>query len=134
MNTNGQDGVKSRRVKTIVASIIALVVILFVGIWAITGALNSGKKSTNNTKQTETAKTENKKTETSKVSDPNTATSPSGQYTGNTQTETTPVAETAPASNNIPTTGPAEVVFSALMLGVVAALATLNIQLVKQNR
>ena len=131
---NGQDGLKSRKLKTIVVSVIALVVILFVGIWAITGALNSGKKKTDNNKPTETAKVEEKKNEETTVVAP--TSTPSDQQTTTTEnTVTTPVTETAPAvSENIPTTGPAEVIFSALMLGVVAMLATLNIQLVKQNQ
>lgn len=133
MNTNGQDGSKARKLKTIIVSIIALIVIIFVGIWAISGAISSGKKAATN-KKTETSQTENKKTEESKVSDPSTATSPSDQYSS-AQTESAPVAEnTAAAANNIPTTGPAEVIFSALMLGVVVTLATLNVQLVKENR
>ena len=141
MNNNAQDGIKGRKIKTIVVSVIALIVILFVGIWAISGALNSGKKKTDNTKQTETSKTEEKKTEENQqtnVADPTNAASPSDQYssTEENKTETTtPTTETTPVANeNIPTTGPAEVVFSALMLGVVAMLATLNVQLVKKNQ
>ena len=137
MNNSEQEGLKSRRLKTIIVSIIALIVIVFVGIWAISGAISSGKKAATNNKQTETSKTEDKKKEeTTTVADPTTATSPSEQYTSTENTQTAPVAtETAPAtSENIPTTGPTEVIFSALMLGVVAMLATLNIQLAKQNQ
>ena len=40
----------------------------------------------------------------------------------------------APVAANMPTTGPAEVVFSALMLGVVAYLAALNVKFAREKR
>lgn len=140
MNTNGQDGIKARKLKTIVVSIVAFIVILFVGIWAITGALSSGKKKTDNNKTVETIKTEEKKEETK--TDTTNVPSPSDQYNAeqnqqnqqNTQTEAPVVENTPTTTNNIPTTGPAEIVFSALMLGVVASLVVLNVQLAKENQ
>lgn len=131
MNTNGQDPAKGRKLKTMIATIVAAVVILFVGIWAISAALNSGKKSENGAKTTETAKTTEKEKTEQTGSKP---TSPSDQYTPTTQVvETTPAPAPAVAENPIPTTGPTEIIFSALMLGVVASLIVLNVQLV-QNK
>ena len=64
MNTNGQDPAKGRKLKTLIVTIVAAVVILFVGIWAISSALGSGKKSENGAKTTEISKTtEKEKTE-----------------------------------------------------------------------
>ena len=129
MNTNGQDPAKGRKLKTMIATIVAAVVILFVGIWAISAALNSGKKSGNNTKPTEVAQTTEKEKTEQTGSKP---TSPSDQYVPTTQTvETTSTPAPAVTESPIPTTGPTEVIFSALMLGVVASLIVLNVQLVK---
>lgn len=133
MNANDIDPNKGRRLKVIVATIVAAVVILFVGIWAISSALNSGKKNNGETKPAEVAKTSEKNKEKTEQTGtkPN---SPSEQYTPTTAqpAETTPAVE--PAQSSIPTTGPAEVLFSAVMLGVVATLVTLNVQLVKENQ
>ncbi len=128
MNTNGQDMTKSRRIKNFFVAVIAAIVILFVGIWAISAALNSGKEDTEDETE-DIALTEEKKTEVTGTE----PTSPSAQYT---VTET-PQAEETPApvvSNNMPQTGPADVVFSALMIGIVVYLIGLNINLVKAER
>jgi FtsZ-interacting cell division protein ZipA len=151
---NGQEGLKSRRKKTIIVSILALILIVTVGIWVISSATKSGKKAA--TIKADSSKTETKNDETSNVTEvkneqtpanPSNATSPSEQYVSNNQTQTqtqqAAPATTAPvtttpvatdANGDIPTTGPSEVIFSALMLGVVATLATLNVQLIKQRQ
>ena len=137
MNTNGQqDGIKGRKLKTIIVSTIAFIVVLFVGIWAISGALNSGKKTTENTKPAEVSKTEEKKNNSTPV-EGTAPTSPSTQYSPTTQAPApAPAEQPAPTAvnNNIPTTGPSEVIFSAIMVGIVVFLIGLNIQLVKENQ
>ena len=59
------------------------------------------------------------------------------QYNPVPETQPAPV-ETTPApvaqNNDIPTTGASDVIFSAIMLGVVASLAVYNIQLVKERQ
>jgi flagellar basal body-associated protein FliL len=132
MNTNGQDAGKSRRLKTIIVSIIAAAIIILASFWAVSSIMGS-KKADNGSKTTETSK-EEKKTEDQPVgSEP---VSPSQQY--NPVPETQTPAETTPApvaqNNDIPTTGASDVIFSAIMLGVVASLAVYNIQLVKEQQ
>ena len=132
MNTS-EDASKSRKLKTVIVTVVAAIIILFVGIWAISSALGSGKKSYGDNKTTEVAKTEEKKEQTN-VPTGNEENSPSTQYNPQ-PTETTTTTETAPVvNNNMPSTGPTETIFSALMLGVVAYLVVLNINLVKENR
>lgn len=132
MNTS-EDASKSRKLKTVIVTVVAAIIILFVGIWAISSALGSGKKSNSDNKTTEVAKTEEKKEKT-EVPTGNETNSPSTQYNPQ-PTETTTTTETAPVvNNNMPSTGPTETIFSALMLGVVAYLVVLNINLVKENR
>ena len=137
MNTNGQDASKSRKLKTIIVSIIAAAVIILAAFWAISSVMGGAKKVDNGNKTTETSKEEKKKEEpvAQTGTDP---VSPSQQYNPVPETQT-PAAQTpAPAAttnqNDIPTTGASEVIFSAIMLGVVASLAVLNLQLVKEQR
>lgn len=137
MNTNGQDAGKSRKLKTIIVSIIAAAVIILVAFWAISSVMGGAKKVDNGNKTTETSKEEKKKEEpvAQTGTDP---VSPSQQYNPVPETQT-PAAQTpTPAANtnqnDIPTTGASEVIFSAIMLGVVASLAVLNLQLVKEQR
>lgn len=141
---NGQEGFRARRKKTIIVSVLALILIIVVGVWVIASATKSGKRAAtvkNETSKTEKAdsaqnadKKSDNKTETI-TANPSTATSPSEQYSAVSNApapataEAAPVVTAKPADSDIPTTGPSEVVFSALMLGVVAGLATLNLQL-----
>lgn len=134
MNTNGQDANKSRKLKTIVVSIIAAAIIILASFWAISSVMGN-KKADNGNKTTETAKEEKKKDEDEQIgTDP---VSPSQQYNPVPETQPAPV-ETTPApvaqNNDIPTTGASDVIFSAIMLGVVASLAVYNIQLVKERQ
>lgn len=131
MNANGQDPNKGRRVKIIVATVIAGMLIILVGFWAISSAINSGKKTADsNSKTTEVAKTTEKEKTESNGTKP---TSPSSQYTSTTQTQTPAPAPAVTTESPIPTTGPSEVVFSAIMLGIVTSLVVLNVQLAKSR-
>ena len=120
--------------------IVAAILILLIGIWAISSALGSGKKNDNN-KPAETAKTEEKNKDKEKQTGTSPV-SPADQYNPSAQAPEvkeqpaeTPAPAPAPVVNNdIPSTGPSEIVFSALMLGVVVYLVTLNIQLVKKEQ
>ena len=139
MNTNGQDLAKSRRLKTIIVSTIALFVIIIVGIWAISSALGSTKKNEENASVEVAVSNDQAKEEKPESANPTGlgAQSPADQYsaTNNTQNQVqtqTPVA--APVQENIPTTGPTEIIFSAIMVGVVVFLLGVNINLVKENR
>jgi cytoskeletal protein RodZ len=140
MNTNDADAIKARRLKTIIVMIVAAIVIVFVGIWAITSALGSGKKNETNGKNTETAKVSEKDKEKQQTG--STPSSPADQYTANTQAPevpnnqptTTEAPAPAPVTNDIPSTGPSEIIVSALALGVVAYLSVLNLQLVKKEQ
>ena len=135
MNTNGQDAGKSRRLKTIIVSIIAAAIIILASFWAISSVMGN-KKADNGSKTTETAKEEKKNEEGAQVgSDP---VSPSQQYNPMPETQQQPVeqnpAPVAQNQNDIPTTGASDVIFSAIMLGVVASLAVYNLQLVKEQQ
>lgn len=142
MNTNGQDAGKSRKLKTIIVSIIAAAVIILVAFWAISSVMGGARRGNNGSKTTETSKEEKTKEEpvAQTGTDP---VSPSQQYNPVPETQTpvtqTPATQTpAPTAttkqNDIPTTGASEIIFSAIMLGVVASLAVLNLQLIKEQR
>ena len=119
---------KDRRFKVIIVTAIAAALIIAIGVWAITSAVNSTKnKTAAETAKTETAKTE--ETTTSTTGSP--AVSPSTEY--NASATTTAPAPTTTTSNNIPTTGPSDVLVSALALGAIVALALVNIDLVKKQ-
>ena len=123
MKTNGQDSTKGRKLKTIIVGVVAAIVILFVGIWAISAAMNSSV-----TKEPENTETSNQsEPQTQLGTDP---VSPSNQYVSSNE----PAVVETPTATAMPTTGPAEVVLSAIMLGVVVYLVTLNVNLVKENR
>ena len=130
MNANGQDATKSRKLKTIIVTAVAAVVIILVGFWALTSAINSGKAA-KEVKTAEISKTEDKTIGEQVGTEP---TSPASQYTAAPETtETAPAQTTTPAAN-MPTTGPVEVLFSAIALGIVVYLVSLNVTLVKENR
>ena len=138
MNTNGQDAGKSRRLKTIVVSIIAAAVIIVVAFWAVSSVVKNTKKTDSGNKVAEISKEEKNKEKPTQVgTDP---VSPSQQYNPVPESQTPPAQTPAPApvattnQEDIPSTGPSEVIFSAIMLGVVASLAVLNLQLVKEQR
>jgi len=150
-----KDATKSRRMKIVVFSAIAVMIIFFVGIWAFSTALSGSKKNSDKEQKAETAQTtENKegKTEENTLSSNASENSPANQYSateaanGNTQSAENTTAETtatpeqsnlpAPiiSDNDIPTTGPTEVLLSAIMVGVVVTLLGYNLELRKANR
>ena len=122
MKTNGQDSAKSRKLRNIIVTVVAAVVIVFVGIWAISSAMNS---SVTKAPEDNNEAVASKEEPTQKGTTP---TSPSAQYTSSSNSTSTPAAEA------MPKTGPAEVAFGAIMLGVVAYLVALNVNLVKSER
>ncbi|MBR1801970.1 hypothetical protein IJ768_01935 [Candidatus Saccharibacteria bacterium] len=133
MNTNGQDVAKAHRVKIIVVSTIAFVVILIVGIWAISAAIGSTKKNDEKSGAEVAVSNEQAKEETTNPTGAG-ATSPADQYSAQDMTATpAPVQETPVVQEDIPSTGPSEVIFSAIMVGVVVFLLGVNINLIKEN-
>ena len=126
---NSHDENHSRKIRNLIILIVAAVLILFVGIWAISSAIKSGNKA-NEVAKTETSKVEqtNKQPGTS-----TTVSSPANQYEGGTVVTSDPVVVSN--QENIPHTGPASVVLSAIMLGVATFLLGVNMNLKKaENR
>lgn len=141
MDTMDQKALKTRKLKLIVIAVLAAVVIFLVGIWAISIATNAGI-GYHPIENPEVANTEDHQNGVE-------PTSPANSYNPVVvepapTAPTTPTAQAAnpaipspahaPVAANMPTTGPAEVVFSALMLGVVAYLAALNVKFAREKR
>lgn len=148
MQTNQPNRAKRFRI-IVFATIIALIVVVF-GAWIITSAIKSAEKSrqqeiaaTEESKEEKTNKTETKaenKTEakseakssektnnqgqTNKIS----TTSPADQYQNNKTTTTSNTANgTAKAASDLPSTGPEDLVFTAILAGVAVYLVCLNL-------
>ena len=147
MQTNQPNRAKRFRI-IVFATIIAFIVVIF-GAWIITSAIKSAEKSrqqeiaTEGSKEDKTNKTETKaenKTEakseakssektnnqgqTNKIS----ATSPADQYQNNKTTTTSNTANGATkATSDLPSTGPEDLVFTALLAGVAVYLVCLNL-------
>ena len=141
---------RAKRFRIIVfATIIAFIVVIF-GAWIITSAIKSTEKSrqqeiaaTEESKEEKTNKTETKaenKTEakseakssektnnqgqTNKIS----TTSPADQYQNNKTTTTSNTTNGATkAASDLPSTGPEDLVFTALLAGVAVYLVCLNL-------
>ena len=141
---------RAKRFRIIVfATIIAFVVVIF-GAWIITSAIKSAEKSrqqeitaTEESKEEKTNKTETKaenKTEakseakssektnnqgqTNKIS----TTSPADQYQNNKTTATSNTTNGATkATSDLPSTGPEDLVFTAILAGVAVYLVCLNL-------
>lgn len=141
MDTMDQKALKTRKLKLIIIAVLAAVVIFLVGIWAISIATNAGI-GYHPIENPEVANTEGHQNGVE-------PTSPANSYNPVVvepapTAPTTPTAQAAnpaipspahaPVATNMPTTGPAEVVFSALMLGVVAYLAALNVKFAREKR
>ena len=141
MDTMDQKALKTRKLKLIIIAVLAAVVIFLVGIWAISIATNAGI-GYHPIENPEVANTEDHQNGVE-------PTSPANSYNPVVvepapTAPTTPTAQAAnpaipspahaPVAANMPTTGPAEVVFSALMLGVVAYLAALNVKFAREKR
>ena len=141
---------RAKRFRIIVfATIIAFIVVIF-GAWIITSAIKSTEKSrqqeiaaTEESKEEKTNKTETKaenKTEakseakssektnnqgqTNKIS----TTSPADQYQNNKTTTTSNTTNgTTKAASDLPSTGPEDLVFTAILAGVAVYLVCLNL-------
>ena len=147
MQTNQPNRAKRFRI-IVFATIIAFIVVIF-GAWIITSAIKSTEKSrqqeiaaTEESKEEKTNKTETKaenKTEakseakssektnnqgqTNKIS----TTSPADQYQNNKSTSTSNATSTTKAASDLPSTGPEDLVFTAILAGVAVYLVCLNL-------
>lgn len=144
MDTMDQKALKTRKLKLIIIAVLAAVVIFLVGIWAISIATNAGigyhpienpevantEDHQNGVEPTSPANSYNPVVVEPAPNAPTTPTTPTTQATN----PAIPSPAHAPVAANMPTTGPAEVVFSALMLGVVAYLAALNVKFAREKR
>lgn len=141
MDTMDQKALKTRKLKLIIIAVLAAVVIFLVGIWAISIATNAGigYQPIENPEVANTEDHQNGVEPTSPANSynpvvvepaPTAPTTPTAQAAN----PAIPSPAHAPVATNMPTTGPAEVVFSALMLGVVAYLAALNVKFAREKR
>ena len=148
MQTNQPNRAKRFRI-IVFATIIAFIVVIF-GAWIITSAIKSAEKSrqqeiaaTEESKEEKTNKTETKaenKTEakseaktsektnnqgqTNKIS----TASPADQYQNNKTTTTSNTTNgTTKATSDLPSTGPEDLVFTAILAGVAVYLVCLNL-------
>ena len=148
MQTNQPNRAKRFRI-IVFATIIAFIVVIF-GAWIITSAIKSAEKSrqqeiaaAEESKEEKTNKTETKaenKTEakseakssektnnqgqTNKIS----TTSPADQYQNNkTTTTSNTTSSTTKATSDLPSTGPEDLVFTAILAGVAVYLVCLNL-------
>ena len=148
MQTNQPNRAKRFRI-IVFATVIAFIVVIF-GAWIITSAIKSAEKSrqqeiaaTEESKEEKTNKTETKaenkteaKTEakssektgsqgqTNKIS----TASPADQYQNNKTTTTSNTANgTTKAASDLPSTGPEDLVFTAILAGVAVYLVCLNL-------
>lgn len=148
MQTNQPNRAKRFRI-IVFATVIAFIVVIF-GAWIITSAIKSAEKSrqqeiaaAEESKEEKTNKTETKaenKTEskseakssektnnqgqTNKIS----TTSPADQYQNNKTTATSNTTNGATrATSDLPSTGPEDLVFTALLAGVAVYLVCLNL-------
>ena len=138
MQTNQPNRAKRFRI-IVFATIIAFIVVIF-GAWIITSAIKSAEKS----RQQEIAATEESKAEnkteakseakssektnnqgqTNKIS----TTSPADQYQNNKSTTTSNTTNGATkATSDLPSTGPEDLVFTAILAGVAVYLVCLNL-------
>lgn len=120
---------KDHRFKIIVVTTIMAALIISIGVWAITSAVNSTKEKNAATNNTETSitktETETKEDSASQTTSSNVA-SPSSEYTVSAPTVTT--------SNDLPTSGPTDIIVSTLALGTIVALILVNIDLVQRRQ
>lgn len=141
MDTMDQKALKTRKLKLIIIAVLAAVVIFLVGIWAISIATNAGigYQPIENPEVANTEDRQNGVEPTSPANSynpvvvepaPNAPNAPTTQAAN----PAIPSPAHAPVAANMPTTGPAEVVFSAFMLGVVAYLAALNVKFAREKR
>ena len=148
MQTNQPNRAKRFRI-IVFATIIAFIVVIF-GAWIITSAIKSAEKSrqqeiatTEESKEEKANKTETKaenKTETKSETKSSEKTnnqgqtnkistaSPADQYQNNKTTTTSNTTNgTTKAASDLPSTGPEDLVFTALLAGVAVYLVCLNL-------
>ena len=148
MQTNQPNRAKRFRI-IVFATIIAFIVVIF-GAWIITSAIKSAEKSrqqeisaTEESKEEKTNKTETKaenkteaKTEAKSSEKTNnqgqnnkiSTASPADQYQNNKSTTTSNTANgTTKAASDLPSTGPEDLVFTAILAGVAVSLVCLNL-------
>jgi hypothetical protein len=148
MQTNQPNRAKRFRI-IVFATIIAFIVVIF-GAWIITSAIKSAEKSrqqeitaTEESKEEKTNKTENKaenkteaKTEAKSSEKTNnqgqnnkiSTASPADQYQNNKTTTTSNTTNGATkAASDLPSTGPEDLVFTAILAGVAVYLVCLNL-------
>lgn len=148
MQTNQPNRAKRFRI-IVFATIIAFIVVIF-GAWIITSAIKSAEKSrqqeiaaTEESKEEKTNKTETKvenkteaKTEAKSSEKTNnqgqankiSTTSPADQYQNNKSTTTSNTTNGATkATSDLPSTGPEDLVFTAILAGVAVYLVCLNL-------
>lgn len=148
MQTNQPNRAKRFRI-IVFATIIALIVVVF-GAWIITSAIKSAEKSrqqeiaaTEESKEEKTNKTEAKaenKTEAKSEAKSSEKTnnqgqnnkistaSPADQYQNNKTTTTSNTTNgTTKAASDLPSTGPEDLVFTAILAGVAVYLVCLNL-------
>ena len=148
MQTNQPNRAKRFRI-IVFATIIALIVVVF-GAWIITSAIKSAERSrqqeiaaTEESKEEKTNKTETKaenKTEAKSEAKPSEKTnnqgqtnkistaSPADQYQNNKSTATSNTTNGATkAASDLPSTGPEDLVFTAILAGVAVYLVCLNL-------
>lgn len=148
MQTNQPNRAKRFRI-IVFATIIALIVVVF-GAWIITSAIKSAEKSrqqeiaaTEESKEEKTNKTETKaenkteakseaksseKTNNQGQSNKFSTASPADQYQNNKTTTTSNTTNsTTKAASDLPSTGPEDLVFTAILAGVAVYLVCLNL-------
>lgn len=148
MQTNQPNRAKRFRI-IVFATVIAFIVVIF-GAWIITSAIKSAEKSrqqeiaaTEESKEEKTNKTETKaenKTEAKSEAKSSEKTnnqgqankistaSPADQYQNNKTTTTSNTANgTTKAASDLPSTGPEDLVFTAILAGVAVYLVCLNL-------
>ena len=148
MQTNQPNRAKRFRI-IVFATIIALIVVVF-GAWIITSAIKSAEKSrqqeiaaTEESKEEKTNKTETKaenKTEAKSEAKSSEKTnnqgqnnkistaSPADQYQNNKTTTTSNTTnDTTKAASDLPSTGPEDLIFTAILAGVAVYLVCLNL-------
>ena len=147
MQTNQPNRAKRFRI-IVFATIIAFIVVIF-GAWIITSAIKSAEKSrqqeitaTEESKEEKTNKTETKaenkteaKTEAKSSEKTNnqgqnnkiSTASPADQYQNNKTTSTSNATSTTKAASDLPSTGPEDLVFTAILAGVAVYLVCLNL-------
>ena len=147
MQTNQPNRAKRFRI-IVFATIIALIVVVF-GAWIITSAIKSAEKSrqqeitaTEESKEEKTNKTETKaenkteakseaksseKTNNQGQNNKISTTSPADQYQNNKSTSTSNATSTTKAASDLPSTGPEDLVFTAILAGVAVYLVCLNL-------